>query len=54
MTISAEERKEFDRSVQLLPDAVAKGLKVVAPDDLPAGTLYHISTNHDIPVFIPW
>ena len=53
MTISAEERKEFDRSVQLLPDAVAKGLKVVAPADLPAGTLYHISTNHDIPVFIP-
>jgi len=53
MTIDAEERKEFDRAIELLPDSVSKGLKVVSPSDLPAGTLYHISTNHNIPTFIP-
>lgn len=53
MTVSAEERKELDRVLELLPASIAKGLKIVSPADLPAGTLYHISTNHDIPKFIP-
>src|SRR5574343_59645 len=44
---------DFERTLELLPDSVANGLKVVKPEDLPGGALYHISTNRNIKRFVP-
>lgn len=45
--------EDFERALELIPDSIAKGLKVVKPEDLEGGALYHISTNTKIAKFVP-
>lgn len=44
---------DFRAALQLLSPKVSKHLKPVPRADLETQTLYHVSLNHEIPVFIP-
>lgn len=44
---------KFERGVRILSDRVTNHMRPVLREDLPFETVYHISTNPDIPVFIP-
>jgi len=44
---------DFRAAMQLISPKVSKHLKPVAKEDLETKTLYHVSLDHSIPVFIP-
>lgn len=47
------ELAKFERGVRTLSDRVTTHMRPVEKDDLPFKDVYHISTNPNIPVFIP-
>lgn len=46
-------KAEFKKSLELLSPKVTRYMKPVTKDEIPTKTLYHVSTNDSIPVFIP-
>lgn len=46
-------QSDFKAALEFLSPKVTKHLKAVEREDLPTKTLYHVSTDPNIPVFIP-